>query len=666
MNITDYLDKTPCHGNSANISTAPKQSCRSLFKSSIGERSSNDEDLNIHMEHPIHGNSMAEECNVDLLDGDYDETHEDLNDEEMEEIAQMLTQTEIILEDQGEFDHEVNLSQDDFYQEEDVANDEPASSTQRNVGIDDDFADIQQHPYWVVKKQKLETCPDTENAYFLPDRMFKKHDTYRHKTNPNYIYKIEELFHRGGKKMGRCTIYRKRVDTLLGPMQVGALKDVEYVKYIRPIEIQLSKLGQWTMEPAPTTDVFYDDNNRTRGSHGLDIVYVIGKNDKVILTDEQRLRIQRNRAEAVKRRLQRKESCCEQVEKVKVDPYEQQLPRVLKSELVERPTCFEAFAGCGGMTLGLERAGFHVKWAVENNHAAVATHKINHPHTTVFDEDIFVFLKKLEAGIAEEHPLYQSIKPDHVHGSTPCQGFSTANRNGGKNDLKNNNCTIHFITLVRVFNPKTVSFENVTGMLHGKNKKYLQMLVAHLINLGYDTRVQVLDASRCGGDPQKRSRVFVTAWKSALPNAIPKPEDTHSYGERTNKSRVPVRTVADAIGDLVDIEPEIGTGYIYKEKEDGTILETHNHCLGDHAVENAEEFLSASKPAPTIRRQRAVKHYSKARCITIREMARLQSFPDYFKFYGSQTEQRNQVGNAVPIGLATEVARTIINSCYVV
>jgi DNA (cytosine-5)-methyltransferase 1 len=656
MNITDYLEKTPSHKNSEKVNLTLNQACRPLFKSSIASKPGSDEDLTVVDE--TNGYSAAE-YNVGL-DGDYDETNEDLNDEQMQEITQMLTQTEIALEDQGEFDHEINLSQDDVYQQEDMVNAEEASL--EKSAIDDDYTDIQRNPYWVAKRQKLEACPDTENAYFLPDRMFKKHDTYRHKTNPNFIYKIEELFHCGGKKMGRCTIYRKRSDTLLGPMQVDALKEVDYVKYIRPIEIQLSKLGQWTMESAPSTNVYYDDNNRTQGSHGLDILYVIDKNDKIMLTDEQRDRIQRNRAEAMKRRLQRKERCSQEVEsKFKRDEHHFAL---VKNELVKRPTCFEAFAGCGGMTLGLERAGFHVKWAVENNHAAVATHKINHPHTTIFDEDILVFLRKLKAGIEGRQPLYMSIKPDHVHGSTPCQGFSTANRNGGKNDLKNNNCTIHFIRLVRILNPKTVSFENVTGMLHGKNKMYLQMLVAHLINMGYDTRVQILDASRCGGDAQKRNRVFVTAWKGNLTNPIPKPEDTHSYRERMNQGKLLVRTAADAIGDLADIEPENGTGYIYKEKVDGTILETHNHCLGDHAVENAEESLTADKPAPTIRRQRAVKHYSKNRCITVREMARLQSFPDHFKFFGSKTEQRNQVGNAVPIGLATEVARTIINNCY--
>jgi len=210
--------------------------------------------------------------------------------------------------------------------------------------------------------------------------------------------------------------------------------------------------------------------------------------------------------------------------------------------------------------------------------------------------------------------------------------------------------------------PKTVSMENVTGLLHGSNLKFLQIVVSSLIDMGYNTRVQVLDSSRCGGDAQKRQRVFVTASRCDLPNTIPTPLDTHSFGNIEGK--LPGRTAADAIGDLLSVKPEKGTGRVSFQRIDGTYGTTYNHCEVGNDVNKVEEELNETGPARTIRRQAPVKHYALNRCITNRERARLQSFPDAFKFYGTLTDQRNQIGNAVPVRLATEVARAIKNSCY--
>ena len=247
--------------------------------------------------------------------------------------------------------------------------------------------------------------------------------------------------------------------------------------------------------------------------------------------------------------------------------------------------------------------------------------------------------------------------------STPCQGFSSANIYGGKNDERNNECTKHFIELVRVLKPKkSVSFENVTGILARDNIHYLQMLVSELIQLGFNARVQVLNSARCGGDAQERNRVFVTAWRCELSTVIPKPIDTHSH---SGGDLPKVRTAADAIGDLVNVEPCGGEGRVRWKGEDGTnFTVTYNHTMGNNDINKVEDELVATAPARTIRRQRPVLHYSNSRCLTVREIARLQSFPDDFIFRGKLINQRDQIGNAVPIGLATEVAKVIWDSCY--
>ena len=91
-----------------------------------------------------------------------------------------------------------------------------------------------------------------------------------------------------------------------------------------------------------------------------------------------------------------------------------------------------------------------------------------------------------------------------------------------ENDERNNDCTKHFIQLVHVLKPKkSVSFENVTGILAKDNIHYLQMLVLELIQLGFNGSVQVLNSARCGGDAQERNRVFVTAWRCELSNSNP-------------------------------------------------------------------------------------------------------------------------------------------------
>jgi len=142
----------------------------------------------------------------------------------------------------------------------------------------------------------------------------------------------------------------------------------------------------------------------------------------------------------------------------------------------------------------------------------------------------------------------------------------------------------------------------VTGILANDNIHYLQMLVLELIQLGVQARVQVLNSVRCGGDAQECNRVFVTAWRCELSTVIPKPVDTHSHsGDDLPK----VRTAADAIRDLVHIEPCGGEGAVQWKDEDGKWSDViHNHTMGNNDINNVEDELVAMAPARTIRRQR--------------------------------------------------------------
>jgi len=314
------------------------------------------------------------------------------------------------------------------------------------------------------------------------------------------------------------------------------------------------------------------------------------------------------------------------------------------------PSCW-IFAGCGGMGLGFQMAGFHVNYMVEKNSAAAATLRYNHlvrnslenGDASIFEEDVALFLDKVE----QRAPCYpKKGDPDHIHGSPPCQGVSAANRNGGKNDQANNECTFLFPRAVEIFRPRSVSMENVTGMLFEKNERYPQGVVAWLMSLGYQVRLLVLDASEYG-DPQARKRIFLfgALMDSKLAD---KPAPTHGK----EKGKLPFVTVKDVLQVLEDVEPVLGSGRVMLKS--GTIVSYHNV---EGTVLTEIELLDANKPAATVRRRNGIQHYLHGRSLSVRERARLQSFPDYLYLCGRLTERNNQIGNAVPFNLAFAVAQ---------
>lgn len=280
----------------------------------------------------------------------------------------------------------------------------------------------------------------------------------------------------------------------------------------------------------------------------------------------------------------------------------------------------------------------------------------NFPGKRVFEESVGIFSKKAE----RKAPCYPN-SCEHQHASTPCNGFSDANRalNGGKNGLRNN-CEVRtFVDSVACSNPVTVSFENVTGILKDKHMSFLQEAVATLfLQLEYNVRVCVLNASDYG-DAQNRRRVFLLASQRHI--ELPK-EPVKTHGEAPNLLKR--KTIGDCIGDLENITPETGCGYVMLADES----EVCNHSSEGTDLKNEATriVLKEDDAAPTLYNQstNAMAHYSCARALTIREMARLQSFPDSHQLPSSRNKARRQIYNAVPVGLATAVAKSIMESCY--
>lgn len=342
----------------------------------------------------------------------------------------------------------------------------------------------------------------------------------------------------------------------------------------------------------------------------------------------------------------------------------------------------DLFAGVGGMSEGFRMAGFEVAFAIEYDNEIAASYKRNHEKTDVVADDICnVDVEQLH----EKHPHV-----DVIIGGPPCQGFSQKGKRLSLDDPRNF-LFKQFVKFVEEFDPKYFVLENVPNIITTSNGFFKEQIVESFKKLGYQVTCGVLCAKDYGV-PQDRRRAIFLGEKDKLEVSLPKPANNFV-------------SVKDAIYDLPFIssgEGEEERDYDKRPVSDYQKMlraganRLYNHVATKHSKSALERLRMIPKGkgkevlpkelltksiysgtwcrlledgiAPTITTRfdtpssGRFTHPVLDRCLTIREAARIQSFPDTFRFYGSRTCQMKQVGNAVPPLLAKAIADVIINN----
>ena len=376
-------------------------------------------------------------------------------------------------------------------------------------------------------------------------------------------------------------------------------------------------------------------------------------------------------------------------------------------------THIDLFAGCGGLSLGLANAGWNGLFVIEKNKLAFATLKHNLiDKEKAYDWPVWLPQRSLDIKMVlrkhENELCGLAGKVDLVTGGPPCQGFSSAGRRK-QNDQRNK--LIHsYIDFIRLVKPRILFFENVKGFTVGFKKRksrgeaYSEYVLDELRNLGYDVHGEILDFSEFG-IPQRRKRFILVGVMKG---------DAHSFFKMIAEKNAQFLqakginrrvTLAEAISDLerkhgevdspdtkhfkagVYAKPVSNYQELLRQESEGDLPDSHR--FANHKEETVKKFRYIIAHAPRnkqagddIRREfksskrdvvlldhDAVSptlttlpddyiHYSEPRILTVREYARIQSFPDWFEFKGKYTTgakdrrkdvpRYTQVGNAIP------------------
>ncbi len=333
------------------------------------------------------------------------------------------------------------------------------------------------------------------------------------------------------------------------------------------------------------------------------------------------------------------------------------------------------------MSVGARWAGVEVRLAVEADRHAAATYAGNHRGVRVINSPVQT-VRTFNLGASDE--------PVVVFGGPPCQGFSTSNQRTRSSENETNWLFREYLRVVRQIRPDWVVFENVRGILETERGYFIALISRSLRRAGYAISQWVLDAANYGV-PQHRSRLFLVGSRDGLkidpPKASPKPHvtvwqaigdlpvlkngasldtlpykcpplSTYARRLRGSRTRCANHLVTDSAGAILQRYVHVPQGGNWSDIPEGLMM---NYEDRERCHTGIYRRLKNDRPSVVIGnfRKNMLIHPTQNRGLSVREAARLQSFPDCFEFQGSIGFQQQQVGNAVPPLLARAVFRQI-------
>lgn len=319
------------------------------------------------------------------------------------------------------------------------------------------------------------------------------------------------------------------------------------------------------------------------------------------------------------------------------------------------------FSGCGGLDLGFERAGFEIPVANEFDSAIWQTFKLNHPKTQIVTEDV----RNLAADFFPNDI-------DGIIGGPPCQSWSAAGAQRGLNDLRGK-LFLDYIRILKAKQPKFFLAENVSGMLANRHSDALNFIVETFQNCGYNVSINLANAKNYAV-AQERKRIFFIGFRNDLPIDFKFPKGSTAADSKKLTLREVIWDLQFSAVPAADNfhnpqavnNNEFFTGSFSKifmsrnrvkswDEQAFTVQASGRHC---QLHPQAPKMIYCAKD--TFKFAQGMENLY--RRMTVREIARIQGFPDDFKFsYSKVDDAYKMIGNAVPVPLAYEIAVTIRN-----
>ncbi len=322
------------------------------------------------------------------------------------------------------------------------------------------------------------------------------------------------------------------------------------------------------------------------------------------------------------------------------------------------------FSGCGGLDLGFKKAGFEIPVANEFDKTIWATFKANHPTTHLIEEDI----RKISKSDIEK---FISGEIDGIIGGPPCQSWSEAGALRGINDARGQ-LFFDYIRILKEFRPKFFLAENVSGMLSNRHSEAVENIINLFEEAGYNVTLNLVNAKDYGV-AQERKRVFYIGFRKDLNLEFQFPEGSTKEEEKK-------LTLKDIIWDLQNTAIPAEE----KNRHNPKAVNNNEYFVGDYSTifmsrnrvktweEQAFTVQASGRQCQLHPQAPKMEKIGKDECrfvkgkeelyrrMTVREVARIQGFPDDFQFlYDMVDTGYKMIGNAVPVNLAYEIASAI-------